>query len=86
VRVPRPLILLVTAGFAATLSGSCSSPGAVGKRDVEKQVKDQLTSTTGTAADSITCPGDLTATTVSPGTSMRCAPAAGDTRVETRSG
>jgi len=79
VRVPRLLLLALFACSAAVVSVSCStSPGAVAKADVEKQVSDQLTKSSGSKPDSITCPGDLTATV---GTTMRCTLAAGGTTI-----
>ncbi len=77
-RVSRPVVLILLAGSAAALNlTSCStSPSAVSKTDVEKQVTEQLTKTVGTKPDSVTCPGDLTATV---GTTMRCTLTAGAT-------
>jgi hypothetical protein len=78
-RVLRPFVVAIALGCLGLLGSACSSsPPAVSKADVEKQVTDQLAAQTGTTPDSVTCPGDLAATV---GTSMRCTLAKGGSTI-----
>jgi len=69
----------VLAGAVLLLVAGCSTgTPSVAKADVETQAKSKLTTLTGVAPDSVTCPGDLAATV---GQTMRCELSAGGSKI-----
>ncbi len=65
--------LALVAGSLLALA-ACSGTATVSADDVEQQISDQLAAEVGTAPDSVTCPGELTAEV---GTTMTCELTAG---------